>query len=460
MKSPTRYRRPPKASHYPRGDLIREKVIVFTRYPEPGKAKTRLIPSLGPEGAAKLQREMTEHVLVRVRQLKSYRPVMIEVRHEGGDESLMREWLGPDLSYNPQGPGDLGERMAHAFREAFQTGMDRVVLTGTDCPGITGGLLQEAFESLMDTDVVLGPANDGGYYLIGLRQNVPRLFVEIPWGTEEVLQRTRWVVDGLRLSLRLLRVLDDIDRPEDLPVWREASEDGLTSPSPCRISIIIPTLNEVENIAQTIRGTQGASDVEVIVVDGGSTDKTMKVARSCGATVITSPPGRARQMNAGAAIATGGVLLFLHGDTRLPKGFDHHIHETLALPGTVAGAFRLRIDKSLAGLRFVERAANWRSRRFGLPYGDQAIFLGAALFRSLGGFPEMPIMEDFELIRRLRRRGYVMIAPAAAMTSARRWETFGVWKTTLINCVIPVAYYLGVSPSRLAHWYRRKRRIL
>ncbi len=453
-------RKPLRSRHHAGGEASREKLIVFSRYPEPGKTKTRLIPSLGSEGAAELQRQMTEHTLAKVRQLGHSRPVAIEVRHEGGNGNLMREWLGPDLSYMPQGSGDFGERMANAFHEAFQAGSDRVVLVGTDCPGITVGLLCEAFESLIHTDVVLGPANDGGYYLIGLRQSIPQLFVEIPWGTEEVLERTREAVERLGLSLRLLRALDDVDRPEDLPAWREAFKEGLESSSPSLISIIIPTLNEGENIADTLASTRGAPDVEVVVVDGGSKDETVEIARSYGVKVILSSPARARQMNAGAAVATGEVFLFLHGDTCLPEAFDQHIQQTLAQPGTVAGAFQLHIAGHLRGLRFVERAANWRSRHLGLPYGDQAIFLRAGLFRSLGGFPEMPIMEDFEFIRRLRRRGRVGVAPAATTTSGRRWEDLGVWQTTVINYGIPVAYYLGVSPSRLARWYRRKRRML
>ncbi len=228
-----------------------------------------------------------------------------------------------------------------------------------------------------------------------------------------------------------------------------------SSPFP-RISVIIPTLNEADEIAETLASTHGASDVEVIVVDGGSQDKTVKVARSCGATVIASPPGRARQMNAGAAVAEGEVLLFLHGDTRLPRGFDDYVRQTLARPGTVAGAFELSVDGDLVGLRIMERLVNLRSRRLQLPYGDQAIFLSAALFWDMGGFPNMPIMEDIELVRRLRRQGRIVTAPVGILTSARRWEEIGILRATLINYTIPLAYYLGVSPSRLARWYHPK----
>jgi rSAM/selenodomain-associated transferase 2 len=222
-----------------------------------------------------------------------------------------------------------------------------------------------------------------------------------------------------------------------------------------RISVIIPTLNEAKSIASTLASVSGTPGVEVIVVDGKSQDGTVEVAKSCGAEVMTTCPGRAGQMNRGAARARGEFLLFLHGDTRLPMGFESHVYHALAEPRTVAGAFDLRIDAEGLGIRFIERVANVRSRRFGLPYGDQGIFLQAGLFRYLGGFPQMPIMEDFEMMRRLRRKGRIAIVPAPAVTSARRWRGIGLWRATAINYGIPIAYYLGVSPERLARWYRQ-----
>jgi rSAM/selenodomain-associated transferase 2 len=346
--------------------------------------------------------------------------------------------------------------MARGFRETFQWGAERVVAVGTDAPGITDSLVEEAFESLGGVDVVLGPARDGGYYLIGLRETAPKLFDDVPWGTEKVLQKTKETAERLGLSVRFLTPLDDVDRPEDLPVWEECATRGIASPPSPRLSIIIPTLNEAENIADTLASTRGGPEVEVIVVDGGSRDRTCGIAKSRGAKVITSLPGRARQSNCGAANAEGETLLFLHGDTRLPERFEDHVYQTFVQPGTVAGAFKLRIDESLVGIRLIEWVANLRSTWFGLPYGDQAIFVGAGLFGSLGGFPEMPIMEDFELIRRLRRLGRIRIVPAPVLTSARRWERIGIWRAAVINYAIPLAYYAGVSPSRLVRWYRRR----
>jgi rSAM/selenodomain-associated transferase 2 len=221
------------------------------------------------------------------------------------------------------------------------------------------------------------------------------------------------------------------------------------------ISIIIPTLNEAKNLPQTLQRLQTIPSVEVIVVDGGSLDDTISVAESWGAKIICSTvSGRAHQMNLGSAAAQGDILLFLHADTCLPTGFDRLVRQTLMPPKIVAGAFKLKIDGETPGLRLVEWGVNVRSRLCQMPYGDQAIFMSAATFQAIGGFPELPIMEDFELMRRLKQRGRIAIAPTTVLTSDRRWQKLNVCRTTLINQCIILGYLLGVSPVRLAIWYR------
>ncbi|NER30019.1 MAG: glycosyltransferase family 2 protein [Symploca sp. SIO1C4] len=223
-----------------------------------------------------------------------------------------------------------------------------------------------------------------------------------------------------------------------------------------QISIIIPVLNEASKIAETLANAYNASNVEVIVVDGGSQDQTIEIALSFGAQVLSSPAGRANQMNTGALAASGEILLFLHGDTRLPTNFDTLIRQAIASPDTIAGAFELRIDSHMGGLRLIEKIVNARSHWFSMPYGDQAIFLQKSVFQEIGGFPNLPIMEDFELMRRLRGLGKIAIVSATVLTSGRRWQKLGVVKTTLINQLIIIGYFLGVPPKILVRCYRRR----
>lgn len=221
------------------------------------------------------------------------------------------------------------------------------------------------------------------------------------------------------------------------------------------ISVIIPALNEQNNIERTLRPLITKQNIEVIVVDGGSTDGTVSIAKALGATVVGSAPGRARQMNAGARLAEGETLLFLHADTVLPRDFDHHIQSQLSRSNVVAGAFRLGLDADAWSLGVLKRLVNWRSSRLQRPYGDQALFMSAKVFERLGGFPDVPVMEDYILVQRLRTLGRIALADAEAVTSARRWTRHGVLRVTLINQLVILGYRMGLAPQRLAQWRER-----
>jgi rSAM/selenodomain-associated transferase 2 len=229
-----------------------------------------------------------------------------------------------------------------------------------------------------------------------------------------------------------------------------------------RISIIIPVLNEAANVQKAIDSALFSNNTEIIVVDGGSTDETSQVAQATGVMVISSPAGRAQQMNLGAKVATGDILVFLHADSLLPSGFDELIRSVLngsEQPGkpVIAGAFTLQIDAPQPQLRWVEWGVNIRSRFCQMPYGDQAIFLRTAMFRSIGGFNELPIMEDFELIQRLKKQGEIVIIKNPVLTSARRWLQKGILQTTMINQLMILGYLIGVSPKRLRQLYRQRK---
>ena len=425
------------------------RLIVFTRYPEPGKVKTRLSGVLGTVGAADLQREMTLHTLRATREMRSARGIDVEVRYAGGDDASMQRCFGDELAYRPQGEGDLGERMARSIAGALSEGAPAAVVIGSDCPGITPDILGRAFDMLGEDPerVVMGPALDGGYYLIGMSRERPELFQGIAWGTEHVFRQTETAARDAGYPLRTLEPLADIDRPEDLDVWY--SVRGRTKP---HLSVIIPALNEEAAVARAVDSALAVQTAEVIVVDGGSCDRTSAVAASRGASVILSRKGRATQMNAGAGRASGDVLVFLHADTVLPPGYDRAIARTLDRPGTAAGAFRLSIGGGSRSLRVIESLVHWRSTALGMPYGDQALFLTAEVFRRVGGFPELPIMEDLELTRRLKPLGRIRIAPEPVVTSARRWHEGGVWRTTLLNQLCLAGYLAGVPADRVAAW--------
>ncbi len=428
-----------------------EHLIVFTRYPEPGLTKTRLIPALAPERAADLQRAMTIQALRSTDRLRLIRDVSIEVRFAGGDESRMAATFGDQHTYLPQSCGDLGARMHHAFREAFVRGSERVVVIGSDCPELDVEIISEAFDALRSHDCVIGPSDDGGYYLIGFKSLCRQVFEGITWGSAQVFEQTQRQAIAADLAIHRLRVLTDVDEPKDLRVWERYRRP--------RISVIIPAINESQTIARAIESASVGPDVEVIVVDGGSVDNTPQIARAMGARVVGSAAGRAHQMNVGAAAARGSILLFLHADTTLPIGFQRQVCEVLARPKVSAGAFQLRIASASWAFRWIETFVRFRSTIFQSPYGDQAIFVNPATFRQAGSFPDWPVMEDYELVQRLRRLGRIAIAPMAVTTSARRWLANGVWRTTLMNQACIVARRLGVSPERLAGWRGRRDQI-
>ena len=192
-------------------------------------------------------------------------------------------------------------------------------------------------------------------------------------------------------------------------------------------------------------------------MDGGSTDDTARIAKKHNAIVYQTPPSKAGQMNAGAALAHSDILLFLHADTVLPIDFLDYIRQIINRHDVAAGAFRLGINAPGGRLKFIEMVANFRSRFLGMPYGDQGLFMTAETFGTVGGYPDQPIMEDFELIRRLKRRGKITVAPVPVSTSSRRWLNIGVLRTWFINQLIVVAYWVGVSPHRLANWYGREK---
>ena len=231
-----------------------------------------------------------------------------------------------------------------------------------------------------------------------------------------------------------------------------------SSASSSRISVIVPVLNEAEHLASTLSHVILSSGDELIVVDGGSTDETVAIARRFTPAVLTSAAGRAQQMNRGAQQAQGEILLFLHADTHLPPAGLEAVRQVMQETPVVGGAFRLAFMPSTSSLRVIAWGANLRSRYARLPYGDQALFVRHHCFDALGGYPDVPFLEDVQLVQRLQRQGKMAFLPQTVHTSGRRWLQDGVVYTTLRNNLVLALYFCGVSPVTLKRWYRYRRR--
>jgi rSAM/selenodomain-associated transferase 2 len=220
-----------------------------------------------------------------------------------------------------------------------------------------------------------------------------------------------------------------------------------------KISVIVPVLNEEKTIASALRALLQLSPHEIIVVDGGSGDRTAEICRSLSIKIFSWERGRARQMNFGARRATGDVLLFLHADTRLPQTAFADIATALGDPRCLGGRFDVELEGSHPMLKIVGALINYRSRATKIGTGDQAIFARREAFERIGGYPDIPLMEDVALCRALKRLGGVACLRTRVMTSARRWESDGVWRTILRMWTLKILYLAGVSPARLKQFY-------
>jgi rSAM/selenodomain-associated transferase 2 len=224
------------------------------------------------------------------------------------------------------------------------------------------------------------------------------------------------------------------------------------------ISVIIPTLNEEKTLGQTLSSLPATEIPEVIIVDGGSTDRTISIAeafcaKASNARIVTAPTGRARQMNEGAKISRGDVLLFLHADTLLPTEATRMIEAALTDPTMAGGRFDVAFDSRSALGTIISTLMNWRSRLSGIATGDHALFIRRHVFEQLGGFADIPLMEDIEFSRRLKRIGRTAALHQKVTTSFRRWKRRGPLRTIILMWTLRFLYWIGVSPHRLKDFY-------
>lgn len=432
-------------------------VCIFAKPPVPGTVKTRLAE---PRRAAELARAFLVDTCVAVRAMPWADAVVATTTPFDGDLAAQ---LG--VPFWLQGDGDLGARLERVLRRALASSPAAFAI-GADTPGLPRELLDRARAALETADAVLGPTDDGGFYLIALRRCPDGLLADLPWSTSETFAATLARLRDRGLSTVVLDSWFDVDRPEDLQRLQTLLDTGAVS-APWTVealnrpyvSIVMPVLDEERRIGRALADLATVERLhEVIVVDGGSRDRTVALARELGARVITAPRGRGPQLNAGAAAATGNVLLFLHADTTLPANAVEHVTRALARPSVIAGAFRTWTvpDEPRPWFGPLLHLADIRSRLTRYPYGDQALFVRTDAFRAAGGFANVPLMEDLDISRRLWRLGRVYTCPASVRVSGRRFGAGPIRYATLMN-VFPILFRAGVSPHTLARFYRQVR---
>ena len=441
-------------------------LIMFAKYPEKGKVKSRLSLHWDEANVARLYRSFIEDLLDRL-SVGDYRFHI--AYHPVEKKTDFIKQFGDGFSYLPQIGEDLGKRMSGAFTRCFSEGFRTVVIIGSDSPDLPRQIIGEAFQALERGGAVIGPSFDGGYYLIGFSRESfsSGAFDRVTWGTDIVFKKTMQHLQEAGIPVHVLPPWRDIDRPEDIAALIKNNEKTDFADSRTmtwllmrpRFSIIVPVLNEESAINLAIEHIgafqEAAGSSEIITVDGDPEGRTIGAIRDTKVITAVGKKGRGNQMNRGAALAKGDILVFLHADTRLPFNALTLIESALHDPACAAGAFDLAIASERPVFRLIEKTASLRSRLTRVPYGDQTLFFRRDYFNAIGGFADVPIMEDVEIMRRIKKRGErIVFIDQPSTTSARRWQEEGLLYCTLRNWLLISLYLSGVSPERLARWYR------
>jgi rSAM/selenodomain-associated transferase 1 len=431
-------------------------LLVFLRYPAAGRVKKRLGAEVGAEKATRIYEKLLRRTLGIACDLKRKSPeVGITLFHTPHDpvDKLVKRFRGP-WEFRPQEGDHLGERMSNALRWAFAAGAGRAVLIGSDLADVQWEDIEQAFRKTNEKVVVLGPAADGGFYLVGTDRPVESPFAFSSWSTREVFSRTArgFAAEGFGVLTTPER--NDVDHKSAL---ERLEGDSLFSDS---ISVIIPTLAQPEKLRPLLEHLEDSiwPGDEIVVVQGGAFQKTALQRMSPVLTVIETSKGRGIQQNVGAMLSRGNILFFLHDDTVPPPEFPYLIRRTCGDRPLALGCFGLRFSPSNRALDLIAGWANLRTRLFKLPYGDQGYFCRRELFESAGGFRRRYLMEDVELVRDIRKirgggGGGVSIVPAPVCTSPDRYVRKGVLKACLQNHAIFLLSALGRDERELYRKY-------
>ncbi len=437
----------------------------MTRFPHEGKVKTRLVPTYGAKGACDLHNTMTKFALNECLSVGH-----VQVHYLESNAKDMYNWLGSvskahqndhSLEFIPQSLGDLGDKMFSAISHAFHSILNatkhnlsrqKVILIGSDCPNNRRDNLQLALDSLDEHDCVIGPSNDGGYYLIGfasnaqnakelnffLQQVMQPVFQNIDWGTESVFAQSIKKITNQSLKYSSLQALSDVDTYFDVPE---------------KISVIIPTLNEEKNIKELFATLPPAFNFEVIVSDAHSHDKTCDIASFYSATCIQSAAGRSQQIQNAISKTTGNILLFLHADSSLPAKWDIKIRHILADKNCSLGYFTFGIKEYFWTRPIIEWGVKFRCKYFKLPFGDQGLFVRKSDFLKWD-LQQVPILEDVFLVKCAQKYGKILPIDDKLLTSGRRWFKYGFIRTTVMNASVLFCSKLGMNLEDIkqAYW--------
>jgi len=387
---------------------MKEAIIIFTRVPIAGETKTRMMPHLTAKECANLHVCFLKDIAAECK--KTGKDIYVFYTPEK-KANILVSVFGVQVQYRSQYGQNLGERMKNAFQAVFQEGYGVCVLIGSDVPEVREKNLNQAFSVLDFKDVVFGPAGDGGYYLLGMKQLHTTVFENQTYGHDSVLVNSVRALKAKNLTVGYSKVLQDMDTAEDLRNFlkrRRKRQDDLAYhtekylQSHRKISVIIPLYNE----AKTIHSIQKQLELlknkcEIIFVDGGSTDQTLqKIKRDF--RIIHSQKGRANQMNEGAKASSGDVLLFLHCDSKLPQnslGQIRHVMKSYRV-----GGFGVAFESKNFFMFTCRILSNFRMKFRNIIFGDQGIFVEREFFFELGMFPELPIMEDYQFSLNLKKR--------------------------------------------------------
>ena len=436
-------------------------LIVFVKPPIAGEVKTRIGATLGYKKAARIYEQLLIYTARLCQQLNG---VEVYVFHGNQIDSLD---IWGRFHNKVQVEGDLGKKMAHAFEYCFKQGHKKVIGIGSDCISISKDDLTEAFYCLEKCDIVFGPAEDGGYYLIGMSDYEPFLFQNMPWSQPSLLLETLEKCKSECKKVNLLRTLSDIDFEEDLYKHKVALQkfnpsffSFLDRTKELSISVIIPTLNEESTILKCIQklSLPDPRINEIIVVDGGSKDQTVKIAKQStekAKVIVSNQKGRALQMNLGALNAQGNFLYFVHADTLVPSSYINDIEKQIK-KGYITGGFRFKFDSKHPLLKL-----NAFLTRF--PFlicrgGDQTLDLEKRLFDQVDGYKdELTIMEEYDLIQRVRKRGVQFgVIPKSVIVSARKYNENSYWKVQYANFIAFTMYKKGEPEDEIKKKYNKQ----